>query len=173
MSFTLRRATPEDAATLSALAAHTFTETFGHLYLPEDLAAFIADAYAEPRHAALLADPEYAFWLLEHQGQAIGHAAAGPCHLPHPHVRPGDGELIRLYILRPHQSGGHGARLMQTALDWLLRHGPRPLWLGVWSENLGAQRFYARYGFVKAGEYLFPVGQARDREFIMHRKAGS
>ena len=35
----IRRAVPADAELLSALAARTFTETFGHLYPPEDLAA--------------------------------------------------------------------------------------------------------------------------------------
>jgi ribosomal protein S18 acetylase RimI-like enzyme len=39
----------------------------------------------------------------------------------------------------------------------------------VWSENFGAQRFYARYGFEKAGEYLFPVGDTHDLEFILRR----
>jgi ribosomal protein S18 acetylase RimI-like enzyme len=39
----------------------------------------------------------------------------------------------------------------------------------VWSENFGAQRFYARYGFEKAGEYLFPVGDTNDLEFILRR----
>jgi hypothetical protein len=37
----------------------------------------------------------------------------------------------------------------------------------VWSENHGAQRLYARYGFDKIGEYGFPVGQTIDREFIL------
>jgi len=39
----------------------------------------------------------------------------------------------------------------------------------VWSENFGAQRFYARYGFAKAGEYDFIVGRQRDHEFIYRR----
>jgi RimJ/RimL family protein N-acetyltransferase len=39
--------------------------------------------------------------------------------------------------------------------------------VGVWSENVGAQRLYARYGFEKIGEYDFPVGAQLDREFIL------
>jgi RimJ/RimL family protein N-acetyltransferase len=66
-----------------------------------------------------------------------------------------------------------GGTLFAAALDWLLREGPRTLWIGVWSENLGAQRFYARHGFAKAGEYEFPVGRVRDREFILRRVAGA
>ena len=64
-----------------------------------------------------------------------------------------------------------GKSLMQIAMDWLLADGPRTLWVGVWNENFGAQRFYARYGFEKAGDYLFPVGRTNDHEFIFRRAA--
>lgn len=165
----LRRATPADAAMLSSLASRTFTETFGHLYPPQDLAAFLAESYAVERQRTILAHPGYAVWLAEEDGVAVGHAAAGPCGLPHPEVAAGDGELKRLYMLRSHQSAGHGTRLMDAALEWLLRDGPRRLWVGVWSENHGAQRFYQRHGFSKVGEYLFPVGAQHDLEFILRR----
>ena len=56
-----------------------------------------------------------------------------------------------------------GGRLLETALAWLEHEGPRTLWLGVWSENFGAQRLRP-HGFEKAGEYLFPVGDTQDLE---------
>lgn len=171
MALSIRRATVADATTLSALARATFVETFGHLYPDEDLQAFLAEAYAVERQAVILAHPAYAVWLLERAGRAVGHCAAGPCGLPHAGVQPGDGELKRLYLLREAQGGGQGARMMDTAMAWLERDGPRPLWVGVWSENHGAQRFYQRYGFAQAGTYEFPVGRVRDLEFIMHRPA--
>lgn len=167
----IRRATVDDAATLSSLAARTFTETFGHLYPPEDLASFLADAYPPEKQAVILGHPDYAVWLLEDEGEAVGHAAAGPCGLPHLDVQRGDGELKRLYVLASHQNGGWGGRLFDAAERWLLRDGPRTLWVGVWSENLGAQRFYARHGFAKVGTYEFPVGRVRDLEFILRRPA--
>jgi ribosomal protein S18 acetylase RimI-like enzyme len=169
---TIRRATVADAATLSSLATATFVETFGHLYPAEDLHAFLDEAYAVDRQATILSHPDYAVWLLEADGRAVGHCAAGPCGLPHADVAPGDGELKRLYVLREFQNGGAGRRLMDTAMDWLLHDGPRTLWLGVWSENLGAQRFYARYGFAQVGTYQFPVGRVRDLEYIFRRPAG-
>ncbi len=170
MTHVIRRATPDDAATLAALGARTFTETFGHLYPEEDLCAFLEESHAPQAYARWLADPAYALWLAQTaDGEAIGYALAGPCGLPHPDVRPGDGELKRLYVRAGHQGGGLGARLFEQAQAWLERDGPRTLWISVWSENFGAQRFYARYGFAKAGEYEFPVGRVRDREFIFRR----
>lgn len=167
----LLRATPADARILAVLSATTFGQAFGHLYPPDDLAAFIADAFSVERQRAQLCDPQQAVFLLEDAGRAVGLAVAGPCQLPHAAVADGDGELRRLYLLASHQGRGHGSRLMQAAMDWLLRDGPRVLWLGVWSENHGAQRFYARWGFEKAGQYLFAVGRTRDREFILRRPA--
>lgn len=167
----IRRATVDDAQLLSTLATRTFVETFGHLYPDEDLQAFLGDAYAVDKQRTILGHPDYAVFLLMQGDIAVGHAAAGPCGLPHADVRPGDGELKRLYLLASHQNGGHGSRLFDATLDWLLRDGPRTLWIGVWSENLGAQRFYARHGFERVGEYEFPVGRVRDREFILRREA--
>jgi len=169
MPLEILRAGVDDASTLSTLAARTFTETFGHLYPPEDLDAFLRESYAVGRQRTILSDPRYGVWLLEDDGVAVGHVAAGPCGLPHPEVAPGDGEIKRLYVLRDYQSGGLGGKLMDAAMDWLLRDGPRTLWVGVWSENAGAQRFYQRRGFARVGEYLFPVGTVRDLEFILRR----
>lgn len=171
MSFTIRRAGPADALALSRIAMRTFTETFGHMYPAGDLQDFLHTNYAIGECEKLLADGRYAVWLLEDAGMAIGHAMAGPCGLPNADVKPADGELKRLYLLPQAQSGGWGARLFEQALAWLEREGPRTIWISVWSENLGAQRFYARWGFTKVAEYEFPVGRVRDREFMFRREA--
>ena len=61
--------------------------------------------------------------------------------------------------------------LLEAALEWLGERGRTPVYLGVWSENDGAQRLYGRYGFEKVGEYDFPVGDQLDREFILKRSS--
>jgi len=171
MAATIRRAGPDDAPELAALGARTFTESFGQLYSGEDLQAFLDESHTPAAYTRLLADPAYALWLAEDDGEAVGYALAGPSGLPHADVAPGDGELKRLYLRASAQGGGIGARLFEQALEWLERAGPRTLWISVWSENHGAQRFYARYGFEHVGEYAFIVGQQRDREFIFRRGA--
>lgn len=169
----IRRAGPADAEALSEIGARTFAETFAHLYSPEDLGAFLAEAHAVERTRADLANPAKALWLVEADGRAIGYALAGPCDLPHPDVTAGCGELKRIYLLKEWQGGGLGARLFAETVAWLQSGGPRDVWIGVWSENYGAQRFYARHGFEKVGEYGFVVGAQTDHEFIMRRPAAS
>jgi GNAT superfamily N-acetyltransferase len=170
---TIRRAGAADAAVLSELGARTFGETFAHLYPPQDLAAFLAEAYSLERTAADLAHPRKAAWLVEDDGTAVGYALAGPCGLPHAAVTPACGELKRIYFVKGRQGGGLGRRLFAEVMAWLQAEGPRDVWIGVWSGNHGAQRFYGRHGFEKAGEYDFPVGATLDREFILRRSAES
>ncbi len=170
MTATIRRANIDDAAILAELGRVTFIDAFGHLYTPEDLQAFIDDSHSVQAYARALADPDYALWLAERDGVAVGYAQAGPCGLPHADVQPGDGELKRLYLAPSAQNSGVGLALLDASLAWLERDGPRTLWISVWSENHGAQRFYGRHGFVHVGEYAFIVGEQRDREFIYRRR---
>ena len=167
----IRRAGMADAVVLAELGARTFSDTFAHLYPPQDLEAFLAEAYGLERTRADLADPAKAQWIVEAGGHPVGYALAGPCDLPHPEVSAQSGELKRFYLLKDWQGGGLGARLFADVMAWLEREGPRDIWIGVWSENLGAQRFYARHGFEKVGEYGFRVGGTVDHEFILRRAA--
>ena len=186
----LRRATLKDADALSVLASTCFTQTFGHLYAPDDLDRFIHEAYSPEVLRGELADPQHPTWLLfleeseadatapectdartASEGKLIGYVTACPAHLPHPEVKEGDGEVQRLYLLQEYQGGGRGSRMLEHALNWLETDGPRTLWIGVWSENFGAQQLYGRYGFKLVGEYKFMVGDHADREFIMRRDA--
>lgn len=81
----IRRATPADAQALSTIGARTFTETFAHLYPPQDLADFLASAYGMERTVADLNDPDKAAWLVETpDGEVVGHGLAGPCTCPTP-----------------------------------------------------------------------------------------
>jgi ribosomal protein S18 acetylase RimI-like enzyme len=165
----IRRAVPADAAALAAIGRETFAEAFAHLYPPTDLAAFLDEAHSVERAAADLANPTKAAWLVEADGEVVGYALAGPCKLPHPEVTPACGELDRIYLKAGRQGGGLGARLFAETLAWLAPDGPRRIWIGVWSGNLGAQRFYARHGFEVVGTYKFIVGGTQDRELIMRR----
>ena len=165
----VRRGTTEDAAALSKIAAATFVQTFGHLYPPADLQEFLAKTYAVENSRKQLADPAMGVWLAIVDGEPAGFIVVGPCKLPVKNLEPTAGEIQQLYVYSKYHNLHMGSRLMDTALDWLITTGRAPLYVGVWSENHGAQRLYGRYGFEKCGEYGFRVGQTVDHEFILRR----
>ena len=166
----LRRATLDDAAALAELGAATFSETFGHLYPPEDLQTFLAGTHTPETWRRTLTGPKHAVWIAELADRTmIGFICVGPCKLPVVPRETTAGEVQQLYVLARFHNLGLGRRLMDTGLDWLDSAGQVPVYLGVWSKNDGAQRFYHRYGFRTVGEYGFPVGKTIDRELILKR----
>jgi ribosomal protein S18 acetylase RimI-like enzyme len=171
----IRRATIEAAPVLSALANRTFIETFVEdLAIPypkADLDWCLDYANSPQAMAGRLGDPRMGVWLAEAEGEAVGYMIAGPADLARDDLEPSDGMLHRLYLTRRAQGQGLAARMMDEALAWLTAHYSARPWLVVFSGNLRAQRFYARYGFAVCGEYDYPVGAWLDREFIMRRQA--
>jgi ribosomal protein S18 acetylase RimI-like enzyme len=165
---TIRRATRADAPALAELGAATFVEAFGHLYTKQDLTAFLSGTHSVARYARLIEEPGVAIWLATiGEAAPIGYAVVGGCKLPVENLEPNAGEIRQLYVRANVQACGLGTRLLDTALAWLASQGRAPLYVGVWSENFGAQRLYARYGFEKIGEYRFAVGKQLDLEFIL------
>ena len=165
--FTYRNATAADAALLSRLGAETFTETFGHLYTPENLAAFLTN-HAVENWERELADPRYTLRLAEQDGQAVAFAKLGPPGLPFAVTGP-TAELKQFYVLKP----WHGTGVAPALMDWVLAEsrarGAGPLFLSVFVDNHRAQKFYTRYGFEPVGRYDFMVGTHADEDIIMRR----
>ncbi len=163
--FTYRNATVADAPLLSRLGAETFTETFGHLYTPENLAAFLAN-HSVANWEKELTDPRFTIRLAEMDGQAVAFAKLGPPGLPFEVSGP-TAELKQFYVLKP----WHGTGVAQALMDWVLAEsrarGAEQLFLSVFIDNRRAQRFYARYGFEAVGTYAFMVGTHADEDIIM------
>ncbi|MBX9881444.1 MAG: GNAT family N-acetyltransferase [Sphingomonas sp.] len=160
-----RLAQPDDAEALSTLGKETFVETFGHLYTPENLAAFLEN-HAPERWAEQLADPAYAIRVAEAEGRPIAYAKLGPPSLPFtPQGHPI--ELRQLYVLKPWHGCGLAARLMEWTIAEARARGADELYLSVFTDNHRARRFYERYGFEFVRTYAFMVGSHADEDHIM------
>jgi len=160
-----RDATRADAGLMARLGPETFVETFGHLYSPENLAAFLAH-HSEANWLGELTDPGYAVRIAEADGEAVGFAKVGPPSLPFEVSEP-TRELRQLYVLKPWQGAGVAAVLMDWVIAEARRRGAEALFLSVFVDNHRARRFYARYGFEEVGRYDFMVGTHADEDIIM------
>jgi len=165
-----RKSDAEDLAVpLSKLGAATFTNTFGHLYRTEDLDYFLTTAHsAEVYRQAILSDDQ-PIWVVENGGELVAYIKLCPNGLPCDPALPNAIEISKLYTLSNVRGQGLGSRLVKAAIDYARQKNFNDMVLSVYSENFDGQRFYARHGFKKIGEYEFPVGQQLDREWIMHR----
>ena len=163
-AFIYRDATADDAAEIAAFADRAFTETFGHLYPPEDLEAFVSSRFRPHFVVAEIADPETRYHLALRDGVLVGYCKMGAIDME---VDPTDAlELHRLYVDSDTKGAGVAQALMDETLAWARGKGARALYLSVWENNERAQRFYRRYGFEHVGEHKFMVGRVADRDFI-------
>ena len=171
----IRPARIEDADALAVLGRRTFLDTFvaedgfAIPYPEADLLPYLDESFGPAAVRRRIEEDKSGYWLAERDGEFLAYANAGPNGLPHPDAGPGDQELRRIYVDKSAQGLGLGTKLLALSLDWMETHTTGPLWIGVWSGNLKAQKLYAGNGFTKAGEYEYPVGAWRDHEFILRR----
>ena len=164
MSVAYRDATAADAAALARFAARTFVDTFGHLYSPEDLQAFLAAKYSAEIQAQEIADYDTRYRLALSNGAIVGFCMMGGLDIAVD--KTGALELHRLYVDQHMKGAGVAQTLMDDCLAWARRKGAKLLYLSVWENNHRAQRFYRSYGFEHVGEHKFMVGKTADRDFI-------
>lgn len=170
-ALTVRGAVPGDLAALTALSQKTFTDKFGPLYNPQDLTTFLEVSHGEAAYRDYLADPENLIRVAEYDNAMLGaYLLCSPLSLPAEGALPGAVEMKRLYVDTPLQGRGLGSRFVDEALSWARKRSAPEMYLSVFSENEGAQRLYARYGWEKVGEFLFPVGRQQDLEFLLRLK---
>ena len=168
MTVAFRDATPADAARLAQLGARTFTETFGQLYTPENLSAFLVN-HSEARWREELSDPALSIRLGESDGMPVAYAKIGPPTLPfEPNGQPI--ELRQFYVLKRWHGQGTAHDLMDWAIAEATRRGAAELFLSVFVDNHRARRFYERYGFEAVGRYAFMVGKHADEDIVMRKQ---
>lgn len=78
-------------------------------------------------------------------------------------------ELSKCYVMPGHHGAGIAAALMAATLEAARDRGAAAVWLGVNDENVKAQRFYEKCGFVRVGRKRFLVGDRYEDDFVMER----
>ena len=166
----LRRASPADAAPLATFAALAFADTFGAQNRPEDMAAYMAEAFGESVQRAELMDPQCTVFLAERDGDIVGYATLRDGPPPSCVHDTSTIEIARLYAARPWIGAGIGALLMQRCLVEAASRGRRTIWLGVWERNVRAIGFYQRWHFAIVGSQPFQLGIDRQNDRVMARR---
>ncbi len=172
-SLNLRPATPADAAALAELGRASFVAAFGHLYAPEDLAAFLAEYRTEAKYREHLADPPTLVEVADEDGRLAAYCLIVRGHRfdEQPEPRPERPVFVSQLYCAPGMTGrGLGAALLEWAIAEARTWDADALQLSVFSENFGAQRFYQRFGFGKVADIDFWVGNHRDDEFLYELK---
>jgi len=168
----IRRATSDDAKSLTDLSYTTFWYAFAHYpkNAPDDLAHYMRQAFSVEQIADELNDPRAVFLVAEIEGELAGYAK-----LVCDHIEPGISgekpiELNRLYSQQKFLGQGVGQTLMDACFDLARENGFDTIWLGVWEYNPRAQRFYEKNGFREVGSHTFVLGSDPQTDLLMQKE---
>lgn len=173
MSIIIRRSIISDIDDLIEFGASTFTDTFGHLYPPADLKSYLLESYSQEKFQPFIENKEqYLCYIALVANKIVGYILVSKgVDLPHEDITENCFEVMKLYISKEVFGKGIAQQLMDEGLKWYESHDNHgDFFLSVYSDNIRAQKFYAKYGFVFAKEYGYIVGNSIDREFIFRRK---
>ena len=167
----IREAISADIDLLTDLAYTTFWDAF-HDHpknAPDDLAAYMAEAFSREQIERELADASNIFLIAEIGGDAAGYAklTVGATEEGISAERPV--ELNRLYSHQKFLGKGVGQALMDECLARASELDCDVMWLGVWEYNPRAQRFYEKNGFRYVGRHVFQLGSDPQIDLLMQR----
>ncbi len=166
----IRPATPADATTLALLGERLWRETYTGLIPQSNLELHLAATFGLVQQTAELVDPANWTLVVEVDGVLLGYAllrAHGPkTATPQvPFERPL--EVVRFYVDRTLHGRGTAQVLMAEVLARAEAAGHDGVWLQVWEQNPRAIRFYAKAGFLDAGDATYRIGEQVDRDRLL------
>jgi ribosomal protein S18 acetylase RimI-like enzyme len=170
---TSRRAGPADAARLTEFAATAFIDSFAADNTPENMTAYLAEAFGESVQRDELADPQCTVLLAEKggEGELVGYAMLRDGSTPACVGSASAIEIARLYAGKRWIGAGIGSLLMQHCLNEAVSRGKQTIWLGVWERNARAIAFYRRWSFADVGSQPFLLGSDLQTDRVMARRA--
>ncbi len=168
-TLSIRRAKISDLEVLCGLGKQTFAETFADTNTPENLTAYLDEAFHPDRLAAELAEPNSYFFLAMVNQCPVGYCKVnlGPAQTEP--MGSDWAELQRLYILGSAKGQGIGSRFLRVAEDLVSAQNISKIWLGVWEHNYKAQQFYGRHGYHRRSAHTFMVGDDPQTDLILEK----
>jgi diamine N-acetyltransferase len=170
MKLSIRKAGISDVKIICALGVTTFYEAYFAFDDSSDLAEYVLENFSVGQIEKELKDKNSTFFIAEIEKGAVGYAklrenAPAECLAGENTI-----EIHRIYILEKMKGKRVGDALMKKCFDEARRKNYKSVWLGVWEENLLAQKFYQKYGFEKVGELQFPYADVIGTNYVLKLK---
>ncbi|WP_430748909.1 GNAT family N-acetyltransferase [Candidatus Enterococcus moelleringii] len=155
------------AEILLDLGLRTFNDTFSPQNTPENMEAYVSEAFQLDKMAAELANPDSNFFFIYTDDQLAGYLKVNVNDAQTEDIAENALEIERIYVDVAFKGQGLGKALMEKALEVAKEKGRTTVWLGVWEKNLPAIGFYQKQGFEKVSQHSFWMGDDEQTDFIL------
>ncbi len=163
----LRKANLSDLPELLVLARTSFLQAFTAGNKPENVQAYLAEAFNVAQLTIEMENPASTFIVASLDGELVGDTKLNLSAAQADVKDPASVEVARLYTLEKVWGTGLGQLLLDAAIDFGRQEGKTWLWLGVWEHNARAIRFYEKNGLRIFGSHPFPFGDEIQNDWLM------
>ena len=165
----LRKCTVDDFDVLRELSIWTYYETFAYLNNPEDMQAYLDEAFEINKLWNELCNPNSTFFFLYFNDTLAGYLKLNEAP-SQTDINDFDSlEIERIYVVSKFQGEGLGRYLMEQAIAIATERKKKYVWLGVWEKNERAIRFYKKNRFYEISTHTFVMGEDVQTDYIMRR----
>lgn len=151
---------------LKKISIQTFSDAFGEANSKANFKKYLNESFNTMQLRNELRNTESSFYFVESQGDIIGYLKLNMKKAQTDQIK-GGLEIERIYISKEHQGKKIGKLLLDYALDVADYNKNKVVWLGVWSKNHSAIRFYQRHGFIEFDKHTFMLGQDKQIDLMM------
>jgi GNAT superfamily N-acetyltransferase len=163
----LRKADLSDLPELLDLARTSFVQAFTAGNKPENVQAYLAEAFTEDKLTQEMQETASTFIVASLAGKLVGYTKLNLSTAQADVQDPASVEVARLYTLEEVWGTGLGQLLLDAAISFGRQEGKTWLWLGVWEFNARAIRFYEKNGLRIFGSHPFPFGDEIQTDWLM------
>lgn len=167
MKINIKKCKYEDLFLLQKIGCETYKETFQHQNTPENMEAYLEQAFNSEQLEKDLTNASSSFFFLYFNEELAGYLKVNVNEAQTDKIDDEALEIERIYIRYKFQGQGLGKYLINIGLEIAKELDKKQVWLGVWEKNKGAIKFYEKMGFVKTQTHFFYMGEEKQTDFIM------
>ncbi|MEK5105733.1 GNAT family N-acetyltransferase [Cytobacillus sp. FSL K6-0129] len=170
MNINMTRCTVGDSRKLQKIGYETFKETFEDQNSPENMKAYLEEAFNINQVENELSNPSSHFFFVSFNDEVAGYLKVNTGDAQTEKMDDDALEIERIYIINKFQKLGLGKYLFNKAMDIAMEQNKKKIWLGVWEKNKNAISFYKTLGFTQTGAHSFYMGNEEQTDLIMVKK---
>lgn len=156
--------------TLQALSLQTFNDTFSAQNTPENMEAYISQAFQLKKLEGELQHPDSSFFFITVDNQLAGYLKVNVNQAQTETITENALEIERIYVDKAFKGQGLGKALIEKAIAIATKKEKSAVWLGVWEKNKPAIGFYQKQGFQQITTHSFWMGDDEQTDLIMVKK---
>lgn len=165
----LKKCTADDLDTLCMFSRKTYEQTFARLNTPENMQAYLNEAFNLEKLHGELSDRNSSFYYLYTDDKLCGYLKLNESPSQTDINDAQSLELERIYVDARFQGKGLGRVLLEHAVKIAQEKNKIYIWLGVWEKNEKALAFYQKNGFYKIGTHPFIMGDDEQIDYVMRK----